>query len=378
MEWSKDQSDALIKIEKWLKEKRNEDNQVFYLTGYAGTGKTTLGYEVESMVKGTVLSATITGKAALIMRKSGYHNASTIHRLIYTVDDDPNRVAGDPVFTLNKDSALKYADLLRLDECSMVNAEIGQDLLSFGVPILVFGDPGQLPPVVGTGFFTKRTPDARLTQVHRQALDNTIIRIATDIRQGKVLGKVHDEYVKIYPQGMLDEEELFAADQIITGMNSTREATNAKFRLKLCVEHDKIPSKDEKLICLRNNQFQGLFNGMLGNVDKVIESDEYRTIVNFTDDDEYFHKNIGIHTCCFTDPDALIDIPWHERVELNEFTYGYCITVHKAQGSQWNDLIVIDDGMLNWDRAQRRRWLYTAVTRAMKRLTVIRTKSRLS
>ena len=58
----------------------------------------------------------------------------------------------------------------------MVDEELGRDLLSFGTPVLVLGDTAQLPPVKGGGFFTDAEPDAMLTEVHRQAADNPIIR----------------------------------------------------------------------------------------------------------------------------------------------------------------------------------------------------------
>ena len=58
----------------------------------------------------------------------------------------------------------------------MVDEDLGRDLLSFGKPVLVLGDPAQLPPVKGGGFFTEAEPDVMLTEVHRQAADNPIIR----------------------------------------------------------------------------------------------------------------------------------------------------------------------------------------------------------
>ena len=60
----------------------------------------------------------------------------------------------------------------------MVDEDLGQDLLSFGTPVLVLGDPAQLPPVKGGGFFTEAEPDIMLTEVHRQAADNPIVRMS--------------------------------------------------------------------------------------------------------------------------------------------------------------------------------------------------------
>ena len=69
-----------------------------------------------------------------------------------------------------------------IDECSMVDEELGRDLLSFGKPILVLGDPAQLPPVKGGGFFTETAPDVMLTEIHRQAEGSAIIRASRAAR----------------------------------------------------------------------------------------------------------------------------------------------------------------------------------------------------
>ena len=92
-----------------------------------------------------------------------------------------------PTFSLNRQSPIAKAKLVIIDECSMVDEELGRDLMSFGTPILVLGDPGQLPPISGGGFFTEHEPDFLLTEIHRQARDNPIIRMALDVREGREL-----------------------------------------------------------------------------------------------------------------------------------------------------------------------------------------------
>jgi exodeoxyribonuclease-5 len=195
MEWAPQQNEALEKVGKWLQSAGQHDNkQIFRLFGYAGTGKTTLAIEISKMVEsGSALFAAFTGKAALVMRKKGCHGANTLHSLIYKPrrewrEDEDKRPTGDiPEWQINPDSPVRYASLVIVDECSMVNEELARDLLSFGTPVLVLGDPAQLPPVSGAGFFTEAEPDHMLTEIHRQAADNPIIRIATDIRLGKDL-----------------------------------------------------------------------------------------------------------------------------------------------------------------------------------------------
>src|SRR5215208_2483197 len=181
--FSPEQDAALKSVSEWLKAKPGNRNTplVFRLFGYAGTGKTTLARHIAEHVEGKVLFAAFTGKAAQVIRSKGCQGASTIHSLIYRTLESGAEV---PSFTLWDDAPASKAKLIVIDECSMVDAELGRDLMSFGVPLLVLGDPAQLPPIQGGGFFTESPPDAMLTEVHRQAEDNPIIRLSMDIRSG--------------------------------------------------------------------------------------------------------------------------------------------------------------------------------------------------
>src|SRR5882724_7414266 len=157
-------------------------DQEFYLAGFAGTGKSTTANvaigELRTHCKvGVVRTGAFTGKAAHVLRKKGVHNAQTIHSMIYRLDEDPE--TGELRFRLAIDGPASEADLIVLDECSMVGEQMARDLRSFRKPILVMGDPGQLPPVNGAGAFTNRTPDVFLTEIHRQAAESAILRIAT-------------------------------------------------------------------------------------------------------------------------------------------------------------------------------------------------------
>ena len=180
MEWTPEQDRALKAVDRWLSK---GDAQVFRLFGYAGAGKTTLARHFAEHVGGEVAFAAFTGKAAHVMRAKGCVGATTIHSLIYRPDTDDDG-AEAPSFTLRRDAPASKADLIVIDECSMVDEELGRDLLSFGAPVLVLGDPAQLPPVKGGGFFTDADPDFMLTEIHRQAADNPIIRLSMNIREG--------------------------------------------------------------------------------------------------------------------------------------------------------------------------------------------------
>ena len=176
MEWSPQQDAALQAVSLWLK---RGAPQVFRLFGYAGSGKTTLARAIAEAQDGEVLFGAFTGKAALVMRTKGCRDARTIHSMIYRTKETDSE---EPLFVLNEESPAAKAELIIIDECSMVDAELGRDLLSFGKPVLVLGDPAQLPPIKGAGFFTEAEPDAMLTEVHRQAADNPIIRLSMTIR----------------------------------------------------------------------------------------------------------------------------------------------------------------------------------------------------
>src|ERR1700722_6360302 len=172
MDWTGEQRAALDKVGRWLKA---GEPQVFRLFGYAGVGKTTLARHVAEAARGEAAFAAFTGKAALVLRSKGCAGASTIHALIYRASEGDE---GAPTFTLNHDGPASRAGLIVIDECSMVDAELGRDLLSFGKQILVLGDPAQLPPVKGGGYFTETEPDVMLTEIHRQAEDDPIIRLS--------------------------------------------------------------------------------------------------------------------------------------------------------------------------------------------------------
>ncbi len=369
---SKQQSKAAKKVEAWLEKNHPNDftQQVFRIDGYAGTGKTTIQTQITNHIDEIVLFAAFTGKAALRMRQAGAKNASTLHSLIYDVDTDAK---GKPIFSLSDTSPLINARLLVIDEHSMISEELGNDICSFKIPILALGDPGQLPPVKGTGFFMKRFADVTLTEVHRQALDSPIIRIATRVRTGGQLVRESVENLSVY-SGKVDPSEF---DQMLTGRNNTRERLNSRYREILGVANKPFPQKGEKIICLRNSRPHGLFNGMIGTTTKksklVPAHDEFPEFVQVTfENDDKKILNIRAHSAGFRDDSLLAKMDRRDRRRLQELTWGYAITVHKSQGSEWDNVLVIDDGFLTWKPAMRRRWLYTAITRASKSLTIAR------
>jgi exodeoxyribonuclease V len=361
-----EQDAALLAISAWLKARPGLGApQVFRLFGYAGTGKTTLAKHIGAAVDGKVLFAAFTGKAAQVMRSKGCVGTSTIHSLIYRAQESGAEV---PNFELWDDAPASKASLIVIDECSMVDAELGRDLMSFGVPLLVLGDPAQLPPINGGGFFTEAAPDAMLTEVHRQAQDDPIIRLSMTVREGRSLEPGTYGATAIVARADLDPQRVLAADQVLVGRNATRRAYNGRMRERRGFAGT-LPAAGDKLVCLRNNKRKGLFNGSLWSVKEAPRTRRQILRVHLTPDDMPGARGVKVSMRpeCFTG--AIEFLPWEQRKRFDEFDYGYVLTVHKAQGSQWDDVVLFDESFAFAE--SRARWLYTGITRAAKRLTLV-------
>lgn len=403
MEWSPEQDAALRAVDRWFRDP--DAPQVFRLFGYAGSGKTTLARHFAENVDGTVLFAAYTGKAAHVMRQKGCYGASTIHSLIYHTREKSRaaiaeieasmtrlREAGgeqtpefaelavrlererlslsQPTFKLNTASDILHASLVVIDECSMIDGRMGEDLLWYGTKVLVLGDPAQLPPVAGTGFFTDHTPDFMLTDIHRQARDNPIIHLATTVRNGGrlELGHYGDSVVRSRSGGPVDPAEVMAADQVLVGKNVTRHASNARVRT-LLGRDSTYPVIGDRLVCLRNNHDKGLLNGQIWHAKFPGPVYEDKLILDVYSDDnaEFALSGLLCHAHHFEGTGKTLT--WWERSEAEEFDYGYALTVHKAQGSQFENVFLFDESGVF--REDARRWLYTGITRAAEKLTVV-------
>ncbi len=389
--------------------------QVFTLFGCAGTGKTTLARYLADPHRWRF--ASFTGKASYVLRQKGCRDATTIHSLIYrpngesrmkdmllleirinqlvkklilTADEQKELITRQaqmkkmtednrPNFALWANSPLAEAgiDGIVVDEVSMVDRQLAEDLESFGKKILVLGDPAQLPPVGSGGHYTKRTPDFLLTEVHRQARESGVLRLATDIREGRSIAAQETDDVVVRRRSDFDPQDLkmaaMNADQVLVGRNATRRQTNKDHRRT--VGRGTLPEKGDRLVCLRNDREYGLFNGsqwVVADVENDLESKTCDMTLKSEDDGKtvivapvWLHHMIGAQ-------DELLKMGQAKR-DLMEFDYSYALTVHKAQGSQWKDVMVIDESSaFARDGAEfTRRWLYTGVTRASERLTLV-------
>ncbi|MGI9351860.1 MAG: ATP-dependent DNA helicase [Rhizobiaceae bacterium] len=375
MELSPQQDRALVEVSRWLKA---GDRQVFRLFGYAGTGKTTLARHLAEDVDGDVLFAAFTGKAAQVLRSRGASKASTIHSLIYrprgeeTVEDEETgKKEVLPMFSLNRQSPLSKASLIVIDECSMVDEELGRDLLSFGTQVLVLGDPGQLPPVSGGGFFTEHEPDVLLEEIHRQALGNPIVELARQVRMGnQVMIGDYGETARVISKSGVTPELVLDADQVLVGTNRTRRRYNERLR-ELKGFDGPLPAAGDKLVCLRNDPQKGLLNGSLWQVTSAARTVKQSMNVLIRAEDEGIERysaKVKLLKSAFEEPER--EVPWQIRRRHDDFDFGYALTVHKAQGSQWDEVVLFDESYAF--REHRDRWLYTAITRAAERLTIIK------
>jgi exodeoxyribonuclease-5 len=405
------QGRAVSKIRRWFDDQHYGDStqQVFRLFGYAGTGKTTI---IENVIGelglfgSQVVYAAFAGKAAVVMRKKGLP-ATTIHSLIYIpsmASDEVIEAEEDklkdmkqrkverklileqqkklknlrtPSWHVNEDSDAANAALIVIDEVSMVDKRLAEDLLSFGTPILVVGDPGQLPPVKsekGEGYFMRAKPDVMLTEIHRQALDSPIIRLATMVREGKPIpyGKFGQGVRKV---PMIHKTATYLKyDQVICGKNVTRYRLNNEIRKKLGFK-DLFPTGEtEKIMCLKNNYDVGLINGMFVVLKGVkpygenyIQADVFDEEGNILVNDAVIYKGEFLQHVKFKQ--TRLEDDWKIRRGIVETTYGWVITCHKSQGSQWRKIMVIDES--SSFRNLHRQWLYTAITRAESRLTIV-------
>ena len=363
-DWTLEQTNALGAVGRWMK---GGQSQVFRLFGYAGVGKTTLARHIAETADGETAFAAFTGKAAMVMRSKGCTGAVTIHSLIYRANEVEE--GGAPTFTLNQDGPASKAGLIVIDECSMVDEELGRDLASFGKPILVLGDPAQLPPVKGGGYFTDRDPDVMLTEIHRQAKGDPILQLAHRAREGLAIEAGRYGQSSVIARGDVTAEMVMGADQVLVGTNKTRRAYNGRMR-QLKGFDGVLPVAGDRLVCLRNERRKGLTNGGLWTVAALapMRKDFVRMTLAPEDGAGAKSVKVAVHKAFFEGLEG--DLPFPVRRESDEFDYGYALTVHKAQGSQWDDVLLFDESYAF--REHRSRWLYTAITRAAKKLTLVR------
>ncbi len=408
-----DQAEAEELIREWY---FNLDTQIFVLCGYAGTGKTFL---IDYVVRGlglvpneSAVFVTPTGKAASVLIRCGLP-ASTLHSLIYTreedveVNEDGEIVSERFLRFVKREKISGEIRLIVVDETSMVADDTLKDLLSFGVKCLFCGDPAQLPPVGGSNTLLSM-PCITLKQIVRQEENNPIIRLAERARAGEYIE--YGEYgdgVAVIPRRdfikSLREKLFLKADTIIVGTNRTRNLINREVRSLLGISNAaKLPIDGEKIICTLNNWEKvldengnfHLVNGIIGKCYNVREEEDGLALLDFQadfldkkvkdlpfdtgifTDGRYFH-GYGDKACILADGTVVHEDNYEllRRVRVKRedaicrFEFAYAVTCHKSQGSEYDFVIVIDESG-RFENA--REWLYTAITRARKKLLIVR------
>lgn len=381
---SDEQWAAIKLIKRWWA--NPSGSQICTLAGYAGTGKSTVikrTIEELGIAPERVAYATFTGKAAHVLNQKGCP-AYTIHRLIYdpilsSYTDAPtgikkSRVAG---FTLRQTLNVEHdVDLIVIDEISMVSGVLLDQLLTFGKRVLAVGDPAQLPPVMGVNNGLLLHPDAFLKEIHRQAKDNPILWASMLAREGKMVpfGR-HGETLEVLPHYAIAPETAYEVDQIITCRHKSRRRYNEWMRTTF--NRVGLPQVGEKMISLKNRweDIAGttpLINGLQVIVQREIKEDDINRNA----------RSVSMTVAADGDPDTVwywlpsnLDFfePIPERDantdgDLAQFDYGYAITCHKSQGSEWDHVLYVNDGF--GDDEQRAQLLYTGITRASKSLVI--------
>jgi exodeoxyribonuclease-5 len=385
VELTEGQKKAIKKAKPWYNDR---NKQVFEIAGPAGTGKTTIIFVIASElgldINHEVLFCAYVGKAALNMRMHGIH-ARTIHSSMYDLienkykmDDDGNVIITDNKMIFRKKEFLDpNIKLIYIDEGSMVDEKMRNDILSFGLPVIVTGDLNQLPPVFGKSGFLQ-DPDIILWEIMRQKKDHPIIYLSYLARTGKPIpyGKYGKRCFVISPEQVTDKM-LLLSDVIICGKNNTREALNNHIRQNILGIKSKLPVQNDKLICRKNNWSLGLddialINGLSGrclnNIDlKSFNGRSFR--MDFQPDfiNNGYFSDIEVdyeflNTPCSSNKKA-------SEFNGNKFEFGYSITTHLSQGSQYDKVLFYYEKM--GDRDMQKRQLYTGITRAKDMLILV-------
>ena len=367
------------------------------IAGYAGTGKSTLIKFIIAALGVNpdleVCYVAFTGKAATVLRQKGCQNATTAHKLLYKAQPMPN---GTYKF-IPKDVLEDYKVIV-VDEVSMLPKEMWNLLISHGVYVLATGDPGQLPPIdKESDNHVLDNAHVFLDEIMRQAQDSEIIRLSMWVREGKPLTSFpcKNEQVLIVNQNEVVSGMYEWADQILCATNKTRNNINNFVRSERGFGEE--PEVGDKVISLRNhwdyfsnNGDWVLTNGSIGTIKEYRNEFFYVPKYIYSNPIEYMFTDIELE-----DGDGFDYVPidykglktgeptlsGKQAFMLNkrkdcpsapyDFAYAYAITTHKAQGSEWNKILIFEEGY-PYESEEHKRWLYTAITRAKEKVVIVR------
>lgn len=363
----------------------------YYYSGAAGTGKTTVIHSVIEELQlnmHEVMSCAYVGKAVLVLLRHGLP-ASTIHSLIYTpvlskkkdveFDDfgNPKTVIKKKMEFILKDRLDKDIKLIIVDECAMVNDKIREDLMSFGIPIIMTGDQNQLPPVFGESTILDN-PDFILTKIMRQAEGDPIVYLSQCILHDTPIDYGIYGKSKVVPSIDIDKHIVTDYDMIICAKNKTREELNTKIREEVLNYPDIKPRIGDKIICRKNNwqeNLNGIYltNGLVGYITDIDYCSIYRDIIYVDFQPDFMEDSFEKLALDY----KYFKMPWQEKKEYgfsfkeNErFEYAYAITAHLSQGSEYENVLFMDEKF--HDPLTLKRLRYTAITRARESITYVK------
>lgn len=372
-QWTKDQNEVLKIIQDWWNSVLRQPS--LSLSGYAGTGKTTLIAKLPQILLKNgkhidIAYATFTAKAALVLRNKGIP-ATTIHSLIYDTriiqDEKTHKIKY--IFTKKK---VILKDLIIIDEASMVSDVLYNDLKSFGIPILFIGDSFQLPPINSElNLMSDDFVVYKMKDIVRQQQDNLIIKMSVKLRNFQPIPYMKEEQFTKIHHSRFDKEKLIDYEQIITGKNVTRIDLN-KYCRKLLHYNSECPVINDRMIFLKNNYQDFVFNGqqiVLTKQPKKLGVGKYQ--IEGQDVVSGDFVNVNIVDNFINQIPSNIEVRQLAKItksDFNHIDYAYAISCHKAQGSEYGEVLLWDDLFALNNTQQRHRWLYTAITRASKRV----------
>lgn len=433
------------------------DYPVMSLGGLAGTGKTTVMGTVAERLGARVAYCAPTHKAAAVLRRKllpelkvvngvetekkrrvqTYHSVIYYPHVYYTCriskmdvkEDLPKGGAEAGAFVpcgihngleCQVDDRLVFDKrpflgghhhLVIVDEASMISEAQIADIRSFGVPLLLVGDHGQLAPVKADMNPWIKDPVTRLEINHRQGEGASITKLAHDVRNGKrvsssdatpEIGVLQRVSEWPYVEALFERFNCGPQRVVITWRNTTRVGINKVMRSKeddpnvpprtgdrvVSLGSVELPQMEEHRVdgATRWKRAYGVdpvlvHNGEMGEIVQVGRTGDSGRVIELAVklDDAHGEPRPVIQTWAavhqFNEPTALPRNDHKRRPYTNRtpdghwesWDYGYAITAHKAQGSEFDDVIVIDEGPMEYDR-----WMYTAITRAAKRLVVVK------
>lgn len=357
-------------------------NNLFIITGGPGTGKTTIikaVVDIYERLHKNIESKDITllaptGRASKRIAESVNRKSSTIHKFLKW-----NKETKD--FSVNKYNPVD-TKLVIIDEFSMVDIFLFSSLLDGllrSVKLILVGDANQLPSIAPGNILADLInisiiPRKELLEVYRTKADSYIIPLAQDIKNRKVFS----EFPNIY-----EDFKFISSPDILIKKYITDICDKAKNK-NLDIEDFQvlIPMyKGENGIDSINRIMQSIFNKNDGSKREIVirdivyrEGDKVIQLVNDVDNNIY-NGDVGYIRRIINTSNPILEIDYngnrviYKRGKFDEFTHAYAISVHKSQGSEYSNVIVVIPS--NMKRMLYNKLLYTAVTRAKKGLVII-------